>query len=97
MDKKPATTEAMGELHEELARLLKEKLEKMHGAKEENASFLNVVRQFLKDNGIQALPGNKRGALSELERELEEIENPKEEEDLPFTDGNVTPFPIPNR
>jgi len=73
MAPKRATEEALGDLHETLARELKAQLSKKHHkivknkageeiAIEEAASpaLLNVIRQFLKDNQIEADPKKYR-------------------------------------
>lgn len=52
----------LGELHTMLAQVLKEEINKEYEGKDgqmlRNAAMLNVARQFLKDNGIQATAEN---------------------------------------
>ena len=74
--KRTATEDELGNLHKELARLLKEAIQpepikdetgKVIGSKI-NASALNVARQFLKDNNITTLPDSPalKGVLESL-------------------------------
>lgn len=53
-----AKEDQLGELHQELARVLKEEIHKEYldknGVPMRSAAMLNVARQFLKDNNIQA-------------------------------------------
>ena len=55
-----ATQKALSELHGEFARKLKDILHAPvpEGGEGISASHLNVIRQFLKDNNIDALPDN---------------------------------------
>ncbi len=50
--KKSASSEALEKLHAELARVMSDRLR----SGEATASDLGVIRQFLKDNGIDATP-----------------------------------------
>ena len=54
MSKGKASEEILGNLHGELARVFIAQLQ----AGEVKAADLNVIRQFLKDNGIQATAEN---------------------------------------
>lgn len=55
--KTTASEESLGELHSALAKVLKEEIMKATAAGESpNAAVLNVARQFLKDNKIEAIP-----------------------------------------
>jgi hypothetical protein len=83
---KTASEDALGELHNELAKILSKSLKKRYKDKEGNdipppAQILNVARQFLKDNRIEALPV-PGSALEELA-------------DLPVfeEDDKIIPFP----
>lgn len=66
--KRTASIDALGDLHNELAKTLKEAV----GIRDEDgkpiAAILNVARQFLKDNGIEstAAPGSPLGDLADL-------------------------------
>jgi len=57
-----AHEDALGELHQELAKVLKEEVSKTYQDKDGNtsrsAAMLSVARQFLKDNNIQAEESN---------------------------------------
>lgn len=59
---KRATENTLGDLHAEFAKLLKDRLQNGEGVDDDGnpipvkASTLNVIRQFLKDNEITALP-----------------------------------------
>ena len=71
MDK--ATEKALGGLHARLAEVLKEALQDKTDTETgeklpPNAAILNVARQFLKDNKIEAMPakGTALGDLSDL-------------------------------
>lgn len=66
MSRNRATEEALAGLHATLARKLQERIE----SGECTASDLNVARQFLKDNGIEAVPGD--GPLDPLEEALKQ-------------------------
>lgn len=60
-----ASESFLGQLHEEFAKVLLEKLK----SGECTASDLNVMRAFLKDNGIECLPEHNdtmKGILDEL-------------------------------
>lgn len=71
-----ATEDALASLHGELANAMKDKLKD----KNATASDLNVIRQFLKDNGINA-DGQKDPNIKSLA------------DDLPDLDANnVTPL-----
>lgn len=56
-----ATTAALGNLHGQFAKLLSDGLKGMRDEEGNvvapSASYLNIVRQFLKDNNIEAIPG----------------------------------------
>jgi hypothetical protein len=60
-----ATTELLDSLHGELARQLTARIK----SGEATASDLNVARQFLKDNGIDAVP-REASPLTELAKSL---------------------------
>ncbi len=77
--KNSATESELGSLHTELAKILKKQIKMTDEDGKANASILNVARQFLKDNGIDASP--------EHNQELKELS-----EELPFEGINVTPF-----
>ena len=77
MSKTSAKENELGELHGVLAKILKEQVSLKDENGKANAAILNVARQFLKDNGIDASP--------EHNQELKELS-----EELPF--DNVTPF-----
>lgn len=71
MDK--ATEKALGGLHSRLAEVLKEALQDKFDSETgdklpPNAAILNVARQFLKDNKIEAVPaqGTPLHGLSDL-------------------------------
>jgi hypothetical protein len=65
MTKKTASEEALEELHKELAIKLKDRIT----SGEATAAELNVARQFLKDNGIDAAPKGE-SPLGDLANEL---------------------------
>ncbi|MDE3021843.1 MAG: hypothetical protein KGI54_08290 [Pseudomonadota bacterium] len=78
-----ATEETLSNLHAELAEALKEAIQpepivdRETGeviGKKRNPAALNVARQFLKDNGIQALPESNKG-LQGLVEELPDFES----------------------
>lgn len=77
MSKTSAKENELGDLHSALAKILKEQVNLRDENGKCNAAILNVARQFLKDNGIDAAP--------EHNQELKELA-----EELPF--DNVTPF-----
>jgi len=54
------------DLHQQLARMMRTRLEDTESPP--SASELSVIRQFLKDNGIEATPGNEgeAGKLAEV-------------------------------
>jgi hypothetical protein len=54
MTKKRASEDALGALHEALAQHMLNLL----NAEEVKAADLNVMRQFLKDNGIEVVPNS---------------------------------------
>lgn len=64
-----ASKAALEELHEKLAKTLKSEIEKAEGSDEGKglAAMLNVARQFLKDNNIQAatVPGSPTQTLAD--------------------------------
>jgi hypothetical protein len=66
-DKKTAKQEEMEALHTALARVLRERL----GDDEVKAADLNVVRQFLKDNHVEA-DGRKNTDIKKLSDGLPE-------------------------
>lgn len=70
-----ATEEMLASLHGELARQMKAKLE----SGDVTASDLNVIRQFLKDNGVQT-DGERDPNIRSIA------------DDLPDLDSNVTPL-----
>lgn len=51
-----ASTDSLNELHGAIAEALKRRI----ASGEATAADLNVARQFLKDNGIEALPGTNK-------------------------------------
>ncbi|WP_285401094.1 hypothetical protein [Luteibacter sp. ME-Dv--P-043b] len=61
-----ASKKALGDLHTALAKTLKDAIDTMDMSDKGNAAILNVARQFLKDNGIEAVPaeGSPTGALA---------------------------------
>ena len=65
MSKKTASEDALEELHAQLAKSLKEKI----SSGEATAADLNVARQFLKDNGIDAAPKGE-SPIGDLANEL---------------------------
>lgn len=65
MTKKTASQEALEQLHAALAKSLAEKI----ASGEATASDLNVARQFLKDNGIDAVP-REGSPLDDLAKSL---------------------------
>lgn len=79
-----ATEVILGSLHEELARILKEEINKTIVDKDGNivrpAAILNVARQYLKDNNITATVDNK--PMRELVDSL-----PSFDDDLPVQPG----------
>ena len=85
-EKGNATEESLGELHGELARYFTNGI--LHGMEAVNEdgkiirtaatpAYLNVVRQFLKDNGIQAVArkGKPLGDLAAALPSFEELED----------------------
>ena len=62
-----ATEDALGNLHGELVKVFTAKLR----SGEYNASDLNVIRQFLKDNSISSLP--EAPPMSDLLDEMPDI------------------------
>lgn len=76
-----AKEEALGELHATLAKVMKDRL----NSEDVSASDLSVIRQFLKDNGIQAIP-TKDNPLGELINTLP----------TNFDDGDAMDFDLPN-
>lgn len=62
-----ASTNELDELHGTVAKKLKEAIDEMGSDTKGLASVLNVARQFLKDNNIEAaaVPGSPVGALAE--------------------------------
>lgn len=73
-----ASKESLEDLHSALATVLKEGITQRDEDGKLNASLINVARQFLRDNGIEAkaAPGTPLAALKES---------------FPFAD-NVTPI-----
>lgn len=67
-----ASKESLGRLHTAIADKLTDALNEMTTDTKGLASILNVARQFVKDNGIEALPteGNSVGRLN---KKLEEF------------------------
>lgn len=67
-----ASKDALGTLHSAIANKLTEAIEQMDADTKGLAAILNVARQFVKDNGIEALPavgspvGNLASKLSEF-------------------------------
>jgi peptide subunit release factor 1 (eRF1) len=60
-----ASKETLETLHDALATKLKDLLDAVDGEAKGAAAVLNVARQFLKDNGIEAVPtpGSPTGKL----------------------------------
>jgi len=77
MSNSKATEEMLAALHGQMAKAMKTRLE----GNDVTASDLNVIRQFLKDNGINS-DGNADPNIKSLADDLPE--------DL--DDGNVTPM-----
>lgn len=84
--KTAASSEFMDSLHNELAKVLLEQINKFRKSDEGvPASLLNVVRQFLKDNHVEKMPGNpETDPLLLLGKEVD-LED--EEEDFGSTYG----------
>ena len=78
-----ASNKELGDLHNHLAKILAEEIQKENldkdGNKVRSAAILNVARQFLKDNGIESL-GRENENIKELEKVFMPFE--KIEEDL---------------
>lgn len=75
-----ASEKALGELHAQLATVLKEGLGVLDEEGRPNASLLSVARQFLKDNHIDTASGAQPGPLHGLA-------------ELPvFGDDNIVPI-----
>lgn len=62
-----ASKESLETLHSAIAIKLTESIEKMETGEKGLAALLNVARQFVKDNGIEAVPtpGSPTGQLAE--------------------------------
>jgi stage V sporulation protein SpoVS len=62
-----ASKESLDALHTAIANKLTESIEAMPAGEKGLAAILNVARQFVKDNGIEALPvpGSATGGLTE--------------------------------
>jgi len=62
-----ASKESLEDLHTKLATVLAEGITQRDEDGKLNASLINVARQFLKDNGIEAkaVPGTPLGVLKE--------------------------------
>jgi hypothetical protein len=62
-----ASKESLEALHSAIATKLTESIEKMDSSEKGLAALLNVARQFVKDNGIEAVPapGSALGGLTE--------------------------------
>lgn len=74
-----ASNDSLNELHGTLARVLMEEISKKDDDGKGRAAILNVARQFLKDNGIEALPSSSKPL-----RELAEV--------LPFPEPGEDEF-----
>lgn len=63
-----ASEKALSDLHAKLAEVLREQMMLVDDQGKANAAILNVARQFLKDNGIDATPkqGTPLGNLANL-------------------------------
>ena len=70
----------LGELHAALAEVLREQPRRARQGGEVNAFLLNVVRQFLKDNGIEASADNE--GIAGVQEALRLVD------DLPFADDS---------
>jgi hypothetical protein len=70
MSDKRASTDLLDELHAAIAHSLIDKIR----SGEATASDLNVARQFVKDNGIDAVPG-KENPASQLADELPDVDS----------------------
>ena len=87
-----ATNDAMGELHDALAKYLTDVIKngetvEKRGEKKKvpaSAAMLNVARGFLKDNSIECDPDYKSRPVGKLTEALAEYnKRQEEEEDLP--------------
>jgi len=63
---KRASVDTIGIIHGKLARVFIEALDTIDPAERGAASLFNVIRQFVKDNGVDALPvsGTPLGTLA---------------------------------
>ncbi|GAA0687657.1 hypothetical protein ISN75_14185 [Dyella marensis] len=66
-----ASKEALNALHTAIAEKLTESIEAMPAGEKGLAAILNVARQFVKDNGIEALP-SPGSPMSKLTNKLSE-------------------------
>jgi len=67
-----ASKEALNALHTAIAEKLTESIEAMPAGEKGLAAILNVARQFVKDNGIEAVPadGSPLGRLNDKLKEF---------------------------
>jgi hypothetical protein len=67
-----ASKESLEALHSAIATKLTESIEQMPAGEKGLAALLNVARQFVKDNGIEALPvpGSALGTLKDKLKEF---------------------------
>jgi len=64
---KRASIDTIGVIHNKLAQVFIEALDSVDPAERGAAAILNVIRQFVKDNGVDALPvpGSPLGQLAD--------------------------------
>jgi len=64
---KRASVDTIGVIHSKLAKVFIEALDTVDPAERGAAAILNVIRQFVKDNGVDALPapGSPLGNLAD--------------------------------
>jgi len=64
---KRASIDTIGVIHNKLAQVFIEALDTVDPAERGAAAILNVIRQFVKDNGVDALPvpGSPLGQLAD--------------------------------
>lgn len=82
-----ATEDQLSSLHGAFAEFLKDQLVDLKAAEDSKgmAATLNVIRQFLKDNGIEAIPG--KGGSEDAFGDL--IRTATGGEDLPFSSDKL--------
>ena len=89
--KKPASEDAMNELHDTVARELKTILTEgeivevagQYVRKRPSASMLNVIRAFLRDNNVRCAADHPSRPVGDLKRSMEEILGNLEDSDIP--------------